>query len=142
MYVSIVLYHRRINYTIISYKSNVSNDIIKLQPDLFEELTRVAALALRHLVRRARDDDLPAGRPALGTYIYNMVGDLDDVEVVFDDDDRIAAVDELVQHLQQQTDVLEMKPRRGFVQDVERAARVALRKLGRELVFSLEILID
>ena len=50
-----------------------------LQPQLFEELTRVAALALRHLVRRARDDDLPAGRPALGTYIYNMVGDLDDV---------------------------------------------------------------
>lgn len=47
-----------------------------LQPQLFEELTRVAALALRHLVRRARDDDLPAGRPALGTYIYNMVGDL------------------------------------------------------------------
>ena len=43
-----------------------------LQPQLFKELTRVAALALRHLVRRARDDDLPAGRPALGTYIYNL----------------------------------------------------------------------
>ena len=52
---------------------------------------------------------------------------------MFDDDDRIAAVDELVQHLQQQTDVLEMKPRRRLIQDVERAARVALRKLGREL---------
>ena len=69
------------------------------------------------------------GRPALGAHVDQMVGDLDDVEGVFDDDDRIAAVDERVQHLQQQTDVLEMKPCRGLVQNVERASRVALRQL-------------
>ena len=100
-----------------------------LQAQLFEELPRVAALALRHLVRRARGDDLTAGGPALGTYIYNVIGDLHDIEVMLDDDDRIAAVDEFVQHLQQQADILEMESRRGLVEDVERAPRVALRQL-------------
>ena len=62
-----------------------------------------------------------------------MVGDLDHVEVVFDDDHRIAAVDEFVEHIEQQADVLEMKPRRRFVEDVERTPRIALGQLGGEL---------
>ena len=78
-----------------------------------------------HVVRRTLGDDPAAPYPALGADVDDMVGDLDDVEVMFDDDDRIAAVDKLVQHLQKQPDVLEMEPRGGLVEDVERAARIA-----------------
>ena len=92
----------------------------------------MALRTARHLVRRAAGDDPAPGRPALGAHVDQMVGDLDDVEVVLDDDDRVAAVHEFVEHLQQQADVLEMESRRGFVEDVERAARVAFRKLRRE----------
>jgi len=54
-----------------------------------------------------------------------VIGDLDDVEVMFNDNDSISAVGEFVQHFQQQSDVLEVQARRWFVEDVERAARIA-----------------
>ena len=44
-----------------------------LQPQFFEALTRVAALALRHLVRRAAGDDPAPGRPALGAHVDDVV---------------------------------------------------------------------
>ena len=83
-------------------------------------------------MRSARRDDLAAGRPAFGADVDDVVGDLDHVEVVFDDDDRIAAVDEFVEHVEQQADVLEMEPRRRFVEDVERTGEVAAQR-GREV---------
>jgi len=61
------------------------------------------------------------------------VGGLDDVEVVLDDDDRVAGIAQLVQHLQQQVDVGEVQPRGRLVEDVEGAAGVALGELEREL---------
>jgi hypothetical protein len=41
-----------------------------------------------------------------------------DIEVVFDNDDGIAFVDQLLQHVHQYTDVLEMQTCGGFVKDV------------------------
>src|SRR5690606_22123140 len=58
---------------------------------------------------------------------------LDDVKVVFDDQHRIAAVDQLVQHLQQHFDVAEMQAGGGLVQDVQRAAGAAARQFLRQL---------
>ena len=55
-------------------------------------------------MRSARRDDLAAGRPAFGADVDDVVGDLDHVEVVFDDDHRIAAVDEFVEHIEQQAE--------------------------------------
>ena len=76
----------------------------------------------------------PARRPApFGTDVDQVVGHLDDVEVVLDDNHRIAAVHELVQHVEQQADILEMESRRRFVEDIERTARIAFRKLRGEL---------
>ena len=62
-----------------------------------------------------------------------MVGRFDDVQVVLDDDDRVALVDELVEHVQQFPRVLEMESRRRLVEDVERSARAAPRQLARQL---------
>ena len=61
-----------------------------------------------------------------------MVGEFDGVEVVLDDDDGVSFLDETVEHLHQNADVLEMQTRRGFVEDVERATRVALGEFGGE----------
>ena len=61
------------------------------------------------------------------------VGGLDDVEVVLDHDDGVAGVAQLVQHLQQQVDVGEVQAGGRLVEDVQRAAGVALGELEREL---------
>lgn len=84
-------------------------------------------------MRRTGGDDLAARGSAFGSDVDDMVGDLDDVEVVLDDDDGVAALHEFVQHLQQQADIFEMESRRRLVEDIERAARVALRKFARQL---------
>ena len=84
-------------------------------------------------MRGTGGDDLAARGSAFGSDVDDMVGDLDDVEVVLDDDDGVAALHEFVQHLQQQADIFEMESRRRLVEDIERAARVALRKFARQL---------
>jgi len=45
---------------------------------------------------------------------------------VLDHDHCVALRDQFVQHFQQLCDVVEMQPRGGLVQDVERASRRAL----------------
>ena len=49
----------------------------------------------RHLLRRARGDDLPAERPALGPEIDHPIGRLDHVEIMLDHHDGSPAVEEL-----------------------------------------------
>jgi hypothetical protein len=53
---------------------------------------------------------VPAARAALGAEVDDPVGRLDDVEVVLDDEHRVAAVDEPVQHVEQHAHVLEVRP--------------------------------
>lgn len=61
-----------------------------------------------------------------------MVGDLDDVEIVLDDDHRIAPIDKFGQYVEQLADILEMESRRGFVQNIKRATRIALGEFARK----------
>ena len=58
---------------------------------------------------------------------------LDDVEVVFDDDDGVAVVGEAVQDLEEVADVGEVQAGGGFVEDVEGVAGLAFAELGGEL---------
>ena len=89
--------------------------------------------------RRATSSGVPAATivaaaiAALGPEVDDPVGRLDDVEIVLDHEHRVAAVDEPVQHVEQHAHVLEVQAGRRLVEDVERAAGVALRELGREL---------
>ena len=58
---------------------------------------------------------------AFGAEIDDPIGRLDDLEVVFHDEDRIARVDEIVQHAQQQFfDIGEVQPGGRLVQQIER----------------------
>ncbi|MNT60026.1 hypothetical protein D3C72_1975830 [compost metagenome] len=55
----------------------------------------------RDSFRRALRHDMAAAVAAFRAHVDQPVRRLDDVQVVFDDEHRIAGVDELVQHLQQ-----------------------------------------
>ena len=59
---------------------------------------------------------------ALGAEVDHPVGGLDHVEVVLDDDDGVALLDQAVEHLEQLLDVREVQAGRRLVEDVERAA--------------------
>ena len=48
-----------------------------------------------------------------------MVGTLDDIHVVFDDENAVATLDECVEGLQQPVDIVEVQTRGGFVEDEE-----------------------
>ena len=62
-----------------------------------------------------------------------MVGDLYHVEVVFDYDSRVAAVDEPVDDVEQLPYILEVESRSRLVEDIERTAGIAFGKLGCQL---------
>jgi hypothetical protein len=65
--------------------------------------------------------------------VDDPVGGLDDVEVMLDNQHRVAVVDEPVEHLEQHAHVLEMEPCGWLVEDVQRALGIALGQLGCEL---------
>ena len=85
------------------------------------------------LLRRALRDDSASGRSAFGAEIDHEIRRFHDVEVVFDDHDRIALVDELVEDVEQLPCVLEMEPGRRLVEDVKRSSRAAPRQFFCEL---------
>src|SRR5262245_43959528 len=76
---------------------------------------------------------VPAATAAFRAEIDDPVRRLDHVQIVLDHQHGVAAIDQPMEHFQQQPDVLEMQPGRRLVEDVERPAGIALRKLGREL---------
>ena len=61
-----------------------------------------------------------------------MVGHLDDIEIMLNDDDGVALVDEPLQNIEEDADVLEVQARRGFVEDKDGAPRITFRKLSGE----------
>ena len=82
---------------------------------------------------RAAGEELSALFTSLGAHVDDIVGGLDDVEVVLDDDDRVALVNQAVEHGKEDAYVFEMQPRGRLVEDVECASRVAPRQFGGEL---------
>ena len=76
---------------------------------------------------------MAARSAAFWTQIDDPIGVGDDVEVVLDDDDGVAGVDQAREHDQQLFDVGKVKPGRGLVQNVDGAAGADTRQLAREL---------
>src|SRR4051794_15285613 len=98
-----------------------------------EELAGEAARGLRHVLGRPLRDHAAAAVTALRPEVDDPVGRLDDVEVVLDDEDRVADVDQTLQHTEEATHVLEVEAGGGLVEDVDGATGGALAELGREL---------
>ena len=77
---------------------------------------------------RADAYDLTATVAALGAKVDDPVGGLDDVQVVLDDDDRAACVDQTAKGGEQFADIVEVQAGGGLVEDVEHARRLRLRR--------------
>ena len=67
------------------------------------------------------------------TKINHKIRVFDDVEIVFDHNNRITCIHQMVEQLQKFLDVIEMKSGGGLVQNVERSAARSSRQLPREL---------
>ena len=86
----------------------------------------VGALHHRYLFGRAGGDDLTALVATLGAEVDDPVGGLDDVQVVLDHRDGVAVIAQSMQHAEQLLDVVKMQAGGRFIEDIKRAAGVAL----------------
>src|SRR5262249_57339632 len=98
-----------------------------------QEPSRGRLIAARDFLRRARGNDPPAAGASLRPEIDDVIGRLDYVEVVLDDDNRVALVDETGEHVEQLPRVLEVQAGRRLVEDIERPAGAALRQFLGQL---------
>src|SRR4029079_18423342 len=87
----------------------------------------------RHLLGGALGDDPAAAITAGRAEVDDPVRGLDDVADVLDDEDRIAAIDQPMEDLEELLDVGEVETGRRLVEDVEGPSGRAPRQLGREL---------
>ena len=71
--------------------------------------------------------------PAFGAQINDPIGLFYYIQVVLDDDDGVAEVCQAVEDFEQLAHVVEVEPGGGLVKNVERAARLPLAQLTREL---------
>ena len=86
---------------------------------LLEELPRVAGSVCSHLLGCTRGNDSSAPFAPFRTQVDDVVGTLDDIEVVLDDDNAMTALQQGLKGLQQLLDVVEMESGGGLVKDEE-----------------------
>ena len=82
----------------------------------------------RDLFRRTGRDQHAAAIAAFGPKVEHPVGGLHHIQVVLDDDNRVARIDQFVEHFQQLLYVLEVQAGGRLVEDVQCTARRAFRE--------------
>src|SRR5699024_2524530 len=82
-----------------------------------------------NLFGRAGTNNLSAGKAASMNNVNNMISTYNVIQVVFDDDDRMAAVDQLFERIQQLGDILEMQSGSGLIEEIE---GMVTRRLAQE----------
>src|SRR5208282_1549610 len=87
----------------------------------------------RHVLRSSLRHDSPAALAAFWAKVDDPVGLLDDIQIVFDDQNRIAEVDEALQDIHKFPHIVEMKAGSGLVENVHRAPGLTLGELARQL---------
>src|SRR5438876_8234594 len=101
--------------------------------DASESLAGVGLFGAGDLFGRALRDDAAAAFAAFGAEIDDPVGLFDDVEIVLNDEDGVAERDEALENVEKFADVVEVQAGGGLVENVKRAAGLALGKFAREL---------
>ncbi|MEN9753865.1 MAG: hypothetical protein RLZ07_247, partial [Pseudomonadota bacterium] len=92
----------------------------------------MAFISLHNIFRCALSDDNAAAITTFRPHIDDPVGGFDHFEIMFDDNDRVALIDKLMQHLEELGHVMEMEPRCRLVENIERSAgRAAGEFLGQ-----------
>src|SRR5258708_10555715 len=97
-----------------------------------EELAGVGFFCAGYEFGRALGDDAAAAFPAFGAKIDDPVGLLNDVEVVLDDEHRVAEINEALQDVEEFSHVVKVQAGGGLVENVDRAAGRALGKFAGE----------
>ena len=80
---------------------------------------------MRDFLRRAGRDDGTAAAAALRAKVDDIVSTLNDVEIVFDDDDRVTRIDKLVQDLDQAVDIRDVQAGGRLIEDIDSLPGVA-----------------
>src|SRR5690606_17123326 len=99
----------------------------------FQEFAGVAGRIGRNLFGCSRGYNLSPGSTTLRTEVDDVVRALDDVHIMLDHQYGVALINELLQHVQQMCDILEVQPGSGFIKDVKRFTCVAFGKFGSQL---------
>ena len=84
---------------------------------LFQELSGVGRCAGSHFFRRSSYDKATSFVSSFRSEVDDIVGTLDDIHVVLDDDNRVSPVDECFESLKQFLDVVEMQSCCRLVED-------------------------
>lgn len=74
---------------------------------------------IEQLVREALKEDMATCLTAVGADFDEVIGIGDDIEMVFDDDDGVAEVDQLVEELEEALAIVQMQADGGFFEQVE-----------------------
>jgi hypothetical protein len=90
-----------------------------------EYLPGIRLLISRYGFWCSLDHNSPARFTALWAQVDDPVSLLDDVQVMLDDQDGIAKRHQALQHVEQLPHVIEMQASRGFIENIERASRLA-----------------
>ena len=86
---------------------------------LLQELPGITFRYRCHLFRSTGCHDLATGISSLRTDVYEVIGRLDHVEVVFDHDDGIAFLYEVVEHFDQFFGIVKMEPGCRLIEQVQ-----------------------
>lgn len=84
-------------------------------------------VALGNIFWSPLGDDGSTAIAAFRTEIDDMIGALDDIQVMLDDDDRVASFDQFIQYAQEFFYIVEVQTGRRFVKDIKRSPRVSPR---------------
>ncbi len=106
---------------------------LRLRDQRFQVLARERRLVRRHIFRRTGRDNLAAAVAAFRTEVNDPVSGFHDIEIVFDNDDCVAAIAEPVQDPEQILDFVVVQDGRRLFQDLVRASGIALRQFLGEL---------
>src|SRR5207244_2927896 len=98
-----------------------------------QRLAGVGTLRARDVFRCAFRNHLAAFFAAFGSQVDHPVGALDHIKIVFNYQHSVAERDQLMKHVKQLADVLEVQSSRRLIEDVQRATGSSLRKLLRQL---------
>ena len=94
----------------------------------FQEFWRVAFLRFGHLFRCACGENGATATSTFRSHVNDVVCQTDDIKIVFNDDDGVTTVNQALQHIHQNTDVLEVETCSGLVKDIKRLASIFLRQ--------------
>ena len=84
---------------------------------------------MRDLLRGASGHDGTAAAAALRAEVNDIIRALDDIEVMLDHDDRVACIDQLIQHLDKAVNIRHMQTRGGLVQNIDGLAGITAGQL-------------